>query len=540
MTGIGKDASGGLLEQRLTRRSVIRGGIGAAGMLALGPGLLGSGLEAMAAPAQPGPGPYGPLGVPDVNNLRLPAGFSSRVIARGNQPLSPSPYVWHVFPDAMGTYATDDGGFILTSNSEVRGGLGGASAIRFDSEAKITSAYRILSGTSTNCAGAVTPWGTWLSCEEEESGRVWECDPTGAGVAVVRPAMGVFKHEAACVDPVGRQLYMTEDLGDSGFYRFTPSSYPDLSMGLLEIAVVGADGIVTWIEVPDPSAATTPTRMQVPDTTRFNRGEGMWFDDGIVYFATTSDDRVFAYHVATRELELLYDGEALGDAAPLHDTDNITVSPKSGELFVAEDADDLQLCVITPQGEVAPFAQLIGNEHTGSEVTGPVFDPSGQRLYFSSQRGWTFGVIFEVSGPFTQQRPGVAPPASDGSDGSGLPLGATGGLMMKLRVLGKPTVEGLLRSGLPVRVLLGGDQPARVQVKLLADLGGARPSSLHRGGKVIAQAKAKIRDQGKLVLRPLEDARPRLAGIERLRGRLVATAVSPAGAEERVKRIRLG
>jgi hypothetical protein len=231
--------------------------------------------------------------------------------------------------------------------------------------------------------------------------------------------------------------------------------------------------------------------------------------------------------------------------APLHDTDNITVSPKSGELFVAEDADDLQLCVITPQGEVAPFAQLIGDEHSGSEVTGPVFDPPGQRLYLSSQRGWALGVIFEISGPFTQQRPGVAPPgggppASDGSDGSGLSLEATGRPVLKLRVLGKPTVENLLRSGLPVRVLLGADQPTRVQVKLLADLSGARPSSLRRRGKVIAQATAKIRDQRKLVLRPFEETRPRLAGIERLRGRLVATAASAAGAERRVKRIRLG
>jgi secreted PhoX family phosphatase len=402
----------------------------------------------------------------------------------------PSLYLWHIFPDAMGTFPTGDGGFILTSNSEVPGGLGGASAIRFDAQAKITGAYRILSGTSTNCAGAVTPWGTWLSCEEEEDGRVWECDPTGAKAAVVRPAMGVFQHEAACVDPLGRRLYMTEDIGDSGLYRFTPASYPDLSAGLLEIAVVGGTGTVEWKQVPDPSAATTSTRKQVPEATTFARGEGMWFDNGVVYFATTSDDRVYAYHVANQELEVLYDGVALGEAAPLHDTDNLTVSAKSGELFVAEDADDLQVCVISPRGEVAPFAQITGAEHTESEVTGPVFDPSGQRLYFSSQRALAVGAIYEVSGPFTQQRPAAGPSAG------------AGGRRLKLRVLGKPSIESLLDRGLPVRVTVTESSgPVDVVVKLVARP-GAR-SAGGRGGKVLATARLSgLRDTKKLRLRP--------------------------------------
>ena len=35
-----------------------------------------------------------------------------------------------------------------------------------------------------------------------------------------------------------------------------------------------------------------------------------------------------------------------------------------------------------------------------SEVTGVAFDPSGQRMYFSSQRALGVGVIYEVTGPF--------------------------------------------------------------------------------------------------------------------------------------------
>ncbi|MBA2765722.1 MAG: hypothetical protein H0U33_01955, partial [Solirubrobacterales bacterium] len=75
----------------------------------------------------------------------------------------------------------------------------------------------------------------------------------------------------------------SEDKGDGLFYRFTPDNYPDTSSGLLEAAVVAADRRVTWRAVPDPSGLVRgPLRFQLPEATRFRRGEGMWFDAGIV------------------------------------------------------------------------------------------------------------------------------------------------------------------------------------------------------------------------------------------------------------------
>jgi secreted PhoX family phosphatase len=392
-----------------TRRSFLRSGAVAAGALALGPPFWRGFL---CAPARLGPGPYGPLRVPDTNGFRLPEGFSSRVIARGNQPVPGTTDVFHIFPDGAATYATGDRGWILVSNSEnppptELGGRpafgmagGGAGALRFRPDGSVADYYRILGGTSTNCAGGATPWGTWMSCEEVDDGLVWECDPTGREPAKSHPAMGVFKHEAVAVDGFGRRIYLSEDQDDGGLYRFTPDRWPDCSSGLLELAIVAHDGRVRWVRVPDPSGQVGPTRHQIAEVTKFRRGEGLWLDSGVVYLATTSDSKIHAYDTASETIDVLYDAVAIPDP-PLTGVDNVTAS-RSGDLFVCEDngEDTLDIGIITPEREVARFLTLGGTEHSESELTGAVFDPSGSRLYFASQRAAGPGALYEVTGPF--------------------------------------------------------------------------------------------------------------------------------------------
>jgi hypothetical protein len=60
----------------------------------------------------------------------------------------------------------------------------------------------------------------------------------------------------------------------------------------------------------------------------------------------------------------------------------------------------MQIVAILPDGTLKPMVQIVN--HGDSEVTGPAFDPSGTRLYFSSQRGESgvTGVTYEISGPF--------------------------------------------------------------------------------------------------------------------------------------------
>jgi WD40-like Beta Propeller Repeat len=164
--------------------------------------------------------------------------------------------------------------------------------------------------------------------------------------------------------------------------------------------------------------------------------------------------------IAEQTLEIIYDGSALGQQAELTGIDNITVHPKSGDIFVAEDENrdaSLDLGLITADRFASRFLTASGPLHAGSELTGPSFDPSGTRLYISSQRGTGKGVIYEISGPFRQERPTIpvvtpTPSATPSPTPSGGTRPDTRRPAVNVRVLGMGTIKAVRRSGLPLAV----------------------------------------------------------------------------------------
>lgn len=431
----------------MDRRSFLRSALAGAGALAFGDAFWRSALAGPAIDADHSS--YGSLGAADADGLMYPEGFAGRVIARSGAPVGLTPHVWPMFPDGAACFPAVGGGWILVVNSEnpppadvellpeVQDLLGGASAIVFNASGDIVDAYWVLKGTRTNCSGGVTPWGTWLSCEEVDftvrtpgappshAGRVFECDPTDRGGALARekPLLGRFKHEAASFDALGR-VYLTEDLGDGCLYRFTPSpgltGPASLDAGVLEALEItaGESGSVTWVGPIDPTAATTATRTQAIalDATAFNGGEGCYHHDGTVLFTTKGDNRVWALTLGSEStadtIEVLYDGEAASTLDVLNGVDGIIVSPETGNIYVAEDGDNMEIVVIETLDDgsrtAAALLRATGPQHgmanpspvpTASEITGLALSPDCTRLYFNGQRTSVFGVSYELKAP---------------------------------------------------------------------------------------------------------------------------------------------
>ena len=159
-------------------------------------------------------------------------------------------------------------------------------------------------------------------------------------------------------------------------------------------------GAVTWSAVPDPDGVPTRTRYQNPGAETFNGGEGIVYSDGHVYFTTKGDGRVWDYDLANGTIAIFYD-DNLDPSTTLQNVDNVGAS-RAGDLVVAEDPGNLEIVLLTPDCVAAALVRVTGQ--TGTEITGPAFDPLGRRLYFSSQRAnsgaGAHGITYEVEGPF--------------------------------------------------------------------------------------------------------------------------------------------
>ena len=414
--------------------------------------------------AAPGEGGYGPL-VRAGPELDLPEGFRYWILSEHRQPMAdgrPTPTAF----DGMAAFPMPNGNIRLVRNHENRdtpdrSTLKGDPALGYDSRAgggttslevhvgadgtpRLVRDFLSLSGTYINCAGGPTPWGSWLSCEETVAGPgegflrphgyVFEVPASAESEveAVPLPALGRFVHEAVAVDPRDGVLYLTEDQGYAGFYRFIPDRAGNLRAGgrLQMLRVIGRPQYNTttgqeigatlrcdWVPIDDPDPTPSSARETnlvyrqgfEQGAARFIRLEGCWPGDGGIFFHATSggDAQVGqVWHYRTTgddlgELVLVFESPS---TEVLDYPDNLTVSPRGGVVICEDGGGDQYLRGLTPTGEIFDFAR---NTMNRSEFCGACFAPDGATLFVNvqgstSDAGRVRGATFAIRGPWAR------------------------------------------------------------------------------------------------------------------------------------------
>jgi len=367
--------------------------------------------------------------------LDLPPGFQYRVLSEEGGRLSDGSEVPGSF-DGMAALPGGDGQMMLVRNHELgaddgsavpartpfdRDGPGGTTTLVVGRDRRVVREVVTSSGTIDNCAGGATPWGTWITCEEDLTdghGYAFEVDPREPESELSRTpirAMGTL-HEAIAIDPRTGVVYLTDNSQGSDDPRCRRPVVP-LPVRPLRPATP-ARGAAARRAVAGPRARGARRRprgsaLRAALRSRLAAGRpwgaprsperraahsssepkavpseaAPWFADTLG--GEAGRGQLFRYRPRTETLELFQES---GERSRLEQPDNTVVAPW-GDLVVCSDSrcDPFGM---TPEGGLYPIAR---SRLADSELCGPTCAADGRTLFLNAQYP---GVTYAIWGPF--------------------------------------------------------------------------------------------------------------------------------------------
>ena len=333
--------------------------------------------------------------------IQISTGLNVKLIARTGQRVQysnggVSSLRFHSQADAAGIIPLSAGGYVYVSNSELRQGQGGVFGLYFNNDGKITEYKALLTGTSGNCGGGLTPWKTWVSCEENgSSGQCWQIDPVQSKVQRTVLGGNGGNYESVAVDKRIRNrpvFFTTEDEEDGALRRFTAQSFGfDAlhSKGGTTFLYLLDNGTFKW--TINESLGRNSARRHFP------YAEGIQVHEGKVYFMAKKIRTLITLDLDSMTYVKEITGKKFyGEGSFGSQPDQTMIGPSRKYLYFTEDGGS------TPgvygrhsDGTYFTMFQAIDNGmHDGDETTGIALSPDHTRFYAAFQDS---GLIFEFT-----------------------------------------------------------------------------------------------------------------------------------------------
>lgn len=305
---------------------------------------------------------------------------------------------FHSRIDGAGIIDLGNRGYVYMSNSEET--AGGVYGLHFNSFGEIVDYGNLLNNTRRNCGGGLTPWNSFISCEEWKRGDCWQVAADPSSPNYLKPQKTMIgermggRFESVATDDRNKQspvFFATEDSSFGAMRRFQATSRGWNSLH--------TDGEMSYLLIVDDKNfewTKNLTAARESAYAYYQNSEGISFNNGTLYFTTKSTQKMFVLDLEslTYTLEttgLNFQGKGSFNAMP----DQVI-------------GGDKRFLYLTESGGSTPgvyardmytgkymtiFESIDGEErYLNDETVGIAFSPDRYRMYAGYQGA---GVLFE-------------------------------------------------------------------------------------------------------------------------------------------------
>lgn len=309
---------------------------------------------------------------------------------------------YHTKSDAAGIIPmnpddpTGDDGYVYVTNSEEGDNDGGVYGLYFDKDGNILDYKALLTGTTDNCGGGISPWNTFISCEEYEGGQCWQIDPVNGRTEKTKLGGSGGRYESVAVDnrnPDSPVFFTTEDHEEGAMRRFVAdgSGWDALhSNGDTTFLNILGDGEFEWTDDEDDGRDSA--------SEYFPNTEGVQFHDGKLYFMAKKIQRLIILDLDNMTYETEGTGKKFyGEGSFGDQPDQNFFGPTQKLMYFTEDGGDSPGVYARSGSDgtyFTMFQAIKGGMHSDDETIGIALSPDHKRFYAGIQDN---GYIFEFT-----------------------------------------------------------------------------------------------------------------------------------------------